>query len=577
MICPKCGKDIDDNTTVCPYCHKVVALRCPNCGQVGESPVCEKCGYTILVKCSKCSKTNPSEKEVCTKCGFSLATSLAYQECESDEYAALVIKFLSLKQIRKILKSTELYIKFCNRLKNLLYAQLKGVDCKLIVYGDTYVLNFCKELSFGTSANKATRLGLKILNAFVSVNNNLIEEFSLPLNLQITVLKKQAEQLQILPTTETNMKLLTVKKNEPKYLKGFQLVIDQYVRDDVYKEFKTDSLFSVECDGSTIMYYEVILPSYILPPSENTDENSLVAEAKKINKVTDSDIEKELYSFKVFDINAKCTFEHFPAIELRQKLGSVDFVTGGKIIGLRSGREQGVRLSELREYFLDKDLKVLSVVCTEAMQYRPWGFFLSLLKDFLGLSFHNMLNDLSTLNPELVKICRPFIDLLYGKTVKATSAEDARYAYFEHCSKFLSLLKGYVIIIENFEKMDDTSIQALELYFDKFKHVKPNFVFTTSSENSLHSKFKGLLRTNLYYDFKLAKTTMEQCLSLIKADASDFIQSFHFEQIKDKFNGSLLYFKNIAIFFIIIYLWIIVIKENKRKDIVFRTEYCKKI
>ena len=38
-----------------------------------------------------------------------------------------------------------------------------------------------------------------------------------------------------------------------------------------------------------------------------------------------------------------------------------------------------------------------------------------------------------------------------------------------------------------------------------------------------------------------------------------------------------LYFKNIAIFFIIIYLWIVVITENKRKDMVFRTEYCKKI
>ena len=38
-----------------------------------------------------------------------------------------------------------------------------------------------------------------------------------------------------------------------------------------------------------------------------------------------------------------------------------------------------------------------------------------------------------------------------------------------------------------------------------------------------------------------------------------------------------LYFKNIAIFFIIIYLWMVVIKENKIKDIVFRTEYCKKI
>ena len=33
-------------------------VLCPNCHSLGESPICQKCGYTILVKCSKCSKVN---------------------------------------------------------------------------------------------------------------------------------------------------------------------------------------------------------------------------------------------------------------------------------------------------------------------------------------------------------------------------------------------------------------------------------------------------------------------------------------------------------------------------------------
>lgn len=96
MKCPKCHKTISDNLTVCPYCHKVLALECPNCHSLGESPVCEKCGYIILTKCSKCGKTVSTSAQKC-KCGFPVKTSVAYQECETDEFASLIIQFSSLK------------------------------------------------------------------------------------------------------------------------------------------------------------------------------------------------------------------------------------------------------------------------------------------------------------------------------------------------------------------------------------------------------------------------------------------------------------------------------------------------
>jgi RNA polymerase subunit RPABC4/transcription elongation factor Spt4 len=164
--CPKCHNIIKDNETICPKCHKVLALECPNCHSIGDSAICQKCGYTILVKCSKCSKTNHIKNEICSKCKFPVKTSLAYQECESDSFASITVSFGALKKIRTSLKSQELYTKFLIKLKNLLLAQIKGVECKLITYGDIYVINMNKELSFPTSANKATRLALKIVNAF---------------------------------------------------------------------------------------------------------------------------------------------------------------------------------------------------------------------------------------------------------------------------------------------------------------------------------------------------------------------------------------------------------------------------
>ena len=208
MECPKCHTKLDDNQTVCPRCHKVLLLECPNCKNLSESAVCEKCGYTIVVKCSKCGKINPVTKEKCSKCGFPVKTSLAYQECESDDFASIIVKFGALKNIRRLLKSQELYSKFYYRLKNLLLAQLKGVDCKLIIYNDVFVINMNKELSFATSSNKAARLAIKVVNAFSELNNNIVEELSSPLNLSLTIVKKSSENLQDLIEYENNVKLL---------------------------------------------------------------------------------------------------------------------------------------------------------------------------------------------------------------------------------------------------------------------------------------------------------------------------------------------------------------------------------
>lgn len=522
MECPKCHTKVKDDATVCPRCHKVLALKCPNCGSIGESPVCEKCGYTILVKCSKCSKTYPVDKEICPKCKFPLKTSLAYQECESDEFASVVIKFGSLKKIKKLLKSKELYTKFYIKLKNLLLAQIKGVECNFITYGDVFAVNMCKELSLATSSNKAVRLALKIVNAFVTLNNNVTEELGVPLNLSISIVKKSAENLQELTVYENNVKLLAVNKGKKKYLKGLEVVLDQFVRDEVSKEYKTDSLYSVEENGSTIMFYEIILDSYVLPPLERSDDTQISVNRHEINKQTEPE-KKDIHSFKVFDINAKCTFERIPSANLIETLKT----KFSKIISIRAEDDLGINTRELVDFFKSQDFRVLTVSCTEEMTYKPWGFFEALFRDY---------GDTSKF--------KPLVDLLNGIPVKAMTPEDARFTYMEAFNKFLSILKDTVIIVEGFENLDDTSIQTLELYFDKFRRVNPNFVFITSKEVSVHSKIKGLLRTPVYTEYVLTKTSMDTCLSFLKSDAEDFIQSFYFEKIKENFNGSYLYYQN---------------------------------
>ncbi len=538
MECPKCHTKLDDNQTVCPRCHKVLLLECPNCKNLSESAVCEKCGYTIVVKCSKCGKINPVTKEKCSKCGFPVKTSLAYQECESDDFASIIVKFGALKNIRRLLKSQELYSKFYYRLKNLLLAQLKGVDCKLIIYNDVFVINMNKELSFATSSNKAARLAIKVVNAFSELNNNIVEELSSPLNLSLTIVKKSSENLQDLIEYENNVKLLNIKKSNKKYLLGLKIILDQDVCDNIGKDYKTDSLYSIEENGRTIMFYEIVLDDYVLPPSKDDDENIAPVHKASLPKSKPENEEKDIYAFKVFDINAKCTFDRVPAASLLNRMSALDFVNKDKILAIRGDCNLQPSSQDLVKFFESKDYKVLSVTCTESMNYKPWGFFDAVLRDFWRLSFHNKFNQGLD-----IKNHKALFDLLMFKPVKAMSPEDARFAYMEHIGKFLSSLQKTVILVEGFEYLDDTSIQTLELYFDRFKNIKTNFVFVTSSEHAVHTKIKGLLRTPCYTEITLKKSSIDSLLSTLKSDAADFIQSFYFEKIRENFDGSLLYFE----------------------------------
>lgn len=545
MECPKCHSQVADNLAVCPTCKKVLQLECPNCHTLGQSSTCEKCGYTILVKCSKCARVNPIGKVNCTKCGFPLKTSLAYQECESDVFTGIIVTFGNLKALRKALKTHDMYTKFLLKIKNLLMAQIKNVDGKVITFGNSYVINMNKELSFSTSSNKAARLAIKIINSFVEINAKLVKELGLPLGLKLSLIKKSSDELLDYTLYETNVKQLSINKKEKSHLKGLQIEMDQFVWDQINKEYKTDSLYTMDKDGQSIMFYEIVLENYVLPPKEKDEDDSFDVMPHEIKRNIPDDEEKDLYSFKVFDINAKCTFERDTAPNLIEKLKTLNLDQNGKIITIKSEKRLGVNTASIVDFYQKQDFTVLNVCCTEETSYKPWGFFEALFREYFKLPRHNNFINISDLDPSARQRFGVTFDLLLGKSVKAMTPEDARFAYMEQFGHFLGSLNNTVVIVEGFEHFDDTSIQTLELYFDKFKNVKPNFVFVNTSPVSLHSRIKGLLRTPLYTEISLKRASLDTIVSTVKADASDFIKSFYYEKLQENCRGSLLYFENV--------------------------------
>lgn len=537
MKCPKCKKEIPNNILECPFCKKVISLKCPNCNNLSQTSKCKKCGYIILTKCSKCGKTISTNQEKC-KCGFPIKSSIALQECETDEFASLVIKFSALKSIRKLLGSQELFSKFYFKLNNLLTAQFKDIDATIIQYNDVYVINFNKDLSFPTSVNKAIRTALKIINSFTSLNEKIIEELSVPLNLNITIIKKNATELLELPTLQNDIKLLNTKKENKPYLKNLQILLDQFCYDCINKDYSMDSLYSTEYNGLSIMFYEILLENYIIPPNKNSTEINITNIKQQQITKNNHEKEKDIYSFKVFDINAKSKFYKTSATKIFEKFDN------NKIISIRSEKELQIPIQNLINYYKNQNKKILRVTCTEELNYKPWGVFETLFKDFKNYSICTSKEQKQDQEQDNLKLYDSIIKLINGKTIKTSTPEDARFLYMEEFSNFFNILKDYVIIIDEFEFLDDTSIQTLELYFDKYKNIIPTFVFITSQEYPVHYKIKKLLRTELYSEYILEKNTIEEILANIKEEASDFINSFFYEKINENFNGSLLYFNN---------------------------------
>ena len=333
---------------------------------------------------------------------------------------------------------------------------------------------------------------------------------------------------------ENNVKPLILKKNEKKYIKGMEVIFDQYVQDALSKDYKTDSLYTLEFEGCTVKYYELLLENYVLPPNTTddipADINKRAPEEKK------SETEKQdMFSFNVFNIKAKCNFEKCSSSELLSKLNPKN-----KIITLKSEKELQVRTSDIIKLYRDFGYIPLYVSCNENLNYQPWGFFDKLFKQYYELSVTNGLisSDFDCKRFNNIK------NLILGNPGKSSTPEDARFAQMEMFVNFLTALKQCVIIIDGFENLDDTSIQTLDLFFDNFKKINPNFIFITDENTTVHSKIKGLLRTPLYTEITLTKNSITTLLSELKEDAADFIESFYYEKIKENFNGSKLYFEN---------------------------------
>lgn len=72
MQCPRCKKEIDENSLKCSFCNAKVGSLCKKCNTYNPITVteCANCGNVLLKICTECGAANLPDSSSCRKCGI---------------------------------------------------------------------------------------------------------------------------------------------------------------------------------------------------------------------------------------------------------------------------------------------------------------------------------------------------------------------------------------------------------------------------------------------------------------------------------------------------------------------------
>ena len=72
MQCPRCKKEIEDNSLKCSFCGAKAGSLCKDCGNYNPitATTCASCGKVLLKICTECKAANLPDAKKCRKCGI---------------------------------------------------------------------------------------------------------------------------------------------------------------------------------------------------------------------------------------------------------------------------------------------------------------------------------------------------------------------------------------------------------------------------------------------------------------------------------------------------------------------------
>ena len=548
MECPKCGFKINDDTTVCPNCKKVLKLICPICKTVNKTNTCTNCGFIIVNKCHQCGKINPTIAGRCSKCGFDTNVSAILQGSNIDEFACVSIDFPNLEDMKQILGSSRLFEKFKTKLNGLISDYVKSIGVKRQIIGSTHIIRFNKDYTYSASAKNAVKASVDILNLITHLNHKLTETKDSQLKCNIAILKRNAYASNEDYKSGINIQLLYQNIGAPKkLLKNLQLITDGSIYEVVGNDLPMNSIGMVRVKNQSIFLYELELKDFI---KEDNDEDTDINDIQIPDIIQDQQeiFENEDTIYDMDGINfdeIHCNFSKEITQGLSSKLTQFLMSKRRNIIVVKGKQEFFPRTLEVIDKIKQNKIfqNVIKVTCYDDMKYKPYGFFNDLLFGLYGFNTTGKLKDCNNFSViNTIDKSGYLKDLVNLNVHEVSHPEEVRTGLFEAFEKVINNQKKSLVIIENIEKIDDTSFELLQELLKKFEQNEISYLIFADKDFSLHKTSHFLLRKQEYTEITIKPTPIK---TFIEANANlckNILDSFYMQKISKNTKGSQMYF-----------------------------------
>lgn len=569
MECPKCGAEIDKSAMVCPNCKKVLKIICPECKTVNTKNTCRKCGKILVTKCAKCGKINLAKNKQCAKCGFSTEISAILNESNAETFAVLRIDFPNSDVVKSKLGSNQLYQKFKTNLDNLINNYVTSLNVRRqIVNKETYIIRFNKDYTMSASANSAIQTTIELINIFTKMNVKLLEKKQVALRCNFTIMQRDADKNPYNIDTKFQANMIHQSSDKSKKaLDAFQVITDESFYEYYHEQYKMESLDSALVDGEMIRFYELDLKEFVNPDNLMNDTvkyedesdvptfvKSALIDQDKLTKETLQE-ENKLDDDDIYDIDM-INFDQINCAFMKtESINVLDYV-----VQVLQQNPMGILALKAQDIYQPYTLKLLSAVeeigiydniipitCDDEMQYTPYSFFRNLISSVFNYTISEKLidtNDFSIFTKiggeQLVK------DLIKLNKRPMEDIDSTRDAYFEIFLAILQVIPNTLIYIENFDKIDPSSMFALEQLFEHLEELNVSYLISYDKTFSLHKNAHFLLSRPYYTEITLTATPDEVMINSDINFYQNILTDFYFQRIMKYACGSTL-FLDIAI------------------------------
>lgn len=572
MECPKCGYEIDEKTTVCPNCKKVLKVVCPICKTINKTNTCKRCGYVILTKCNRCGKINLTGNHTCKKCGLDLEKSVILNEANTDDFVALVIDFPNMDEMLHILGSTRLFNKFKDNLDGIIDKEAQKSRARRQIVKKSFIIRFDKEYTFGSSARVAIETAIRILTEITKMNYRLTNRKNVSARCNMMLMKRTVKDDPYDFNSGFNINILNnnTQDKRAKLMGTFQLLADSFVEKVLGNEYVFDTLSSTVIDGEMVTLSEIDVSGKIIinyDELEDHDEEAqipnfvqnLLVEQDKLDGAALSKLEQPVDPDAIYDIETidfseiKCEFIRTENIDVFYHIASKLQAIPKSILAIRTDPLYVPYSTKLLAVIADLNIykNVITVTCYDEMKYSPYSFFRNLVSAIFEYTISQKLfsnNDFSMFKS--IDTNGMIKDLISLKQRDVESPQDTRYEYFDIFLTLLQAIPNTLILIENFDKIDTSSYDVLKYLFESFEQLDISYLIQYSRDFNLHKDMHFLVTKPYYTEITLKPTPFEKMVAENKDYYIDIMDSFYFQRIAKYSFGSILYL-DIAIQYLI--------------------------